>query len=385
MAERLASKVTKLRVLLVTPSVGMGGAEMVQKLLAEQLLMRELDACVYAYEDDGLEDLFGHFPKDRLILNRNISLAELLCRERFDVVHAVTLCTNAGFLESVLKSRYGGGVVMTCHGAFLPAPTFSRADAYTAVSQAVAERIAKSVDVPIRTIYNGIDVSRFRREQVEKPEKPIVLWVGRTHDYMKDFSGFVALAMALRDDPVELWVASATNDERSLTIRDWLGERVRILEHVPPADMPGLYSRVAASGGCLVSTSYSEGLPMCILESMACGCPCVAPTVGGISEVIEHEQDGMLYNRKDGVDAAARLVRSLTSDVALQQTYSANAAKTIADKFTLDHMVDSYMRLYEEICSGRRASRPADVIFRTVASTALSLKRAVSGRKGGGV
>lgn len=45
----------------------------------------------------------------------------------------------------------------------------------------------------------------------------------------------------------------------------------------------------------LVMTSKLENCPMVILESKARGIPCVVPDVGGISEIVNNGQDGVLY------------------------------------------------------------------------------------------
>jgi glycosyltransferase involved in cell wall biosynthesis len=371
-----------LSILLVTPTVAMGGAEMVQRLLADQYLARGFDTSIYSYYDGGSAELFGDFPEDRLYFNRDIGLAELLCRQNFDVLHAVTLTTNCGLLRSAAKARFKGALVLTCHGAFQAEPTFKSVDAYTAVSSAVAKRIEDKVDVPIRVIYNGIDTTKFKPCNPQGHDKPIVLWVGRTHDPMKDFYGLVACAMALRDDPIDLWVASASIDARSLTIRDWLKGRVKILDHVPPRQMPELYSTVANSGGCLLSTSYSEGFPMSILEAMACGCPSVASSVGGIPEMIDIGVNGVLFDRRAGVDEVANLVRSVITDGEYHAQLSQNGITRVQARYSADIMAETYLALYSELLNSKSLqSSLIDTVYKRAICLACSCRSALSRRK----
>lgn len=371
-----------LQILLVTPTVAMGGAEMVQRLLADQFLKRGFETSIYSYYDDGSKELFGDFPKERLFFNRDIGLAELLCRRDFNVMHAVTLSTNCGALESVAKARFRGALILTCHGAFSSEPTFKSVDAYTAVSRAVSKRIEDKVDVPIRVVYNGIDTRKFRPCKPQSNDRPIVLWVGRTHDPMKDFYGFTACAMALRSDPIDLWLASASIDERSLTIRDWLKGRVNILDHVPPSQMPELYSTVARSGGCLLSTSYSEGFPMSILEAMACGCPSVASSVGGIPEMIDSGKNGVLFDRRIGVDEVADLVRSVVTDGEYQAHLAQNGLARVKTQYSADIMSETYLSLYREVLGSKSGrSNIVDTIYKGTVRIACSCRNVVAKRK----
>ncbi|MDH3979732.1 MAG: glycosyltransferase [Gammaproteobacteria bacterium] len=89
------------------------------------------------------------------------------------------------------------------------------------------------------------------------------------------------------------------------------GLSITFRERVAYDDMPLLYNAVAASGGCLLSTSLNESQPMIVLEAMACGCPVVASDVGGLREIIEDGQTGSVYPAGDLQEAAASVSRML--------------------------------------------------------------------------
>ena len=59
--------------------------------------------------------------------------------------------------------------------------------------------------------------------------------------------------------------------------------------------MVHIYNLVGESGGCVLSTSKSEGFQNSLLEGMACGVPVVSTAVGGNVELIQDNVNGRLY------------------------------------------------------------------------------------------
>jgi glycosyltransferase involved in cell wall biosynthesis len=53
-----------------------------------------------------------------------------------------------------------------------------------------------------------------------------------------------------------------------------------------------------------VTSSLEENLPNTIMESMACGTPCVGFQIGGIPEMIDHKENGYICKYKDAEDLA---------------------------------------------------------------------------------
>lgn len=58
---------------------------------------------------------------------------------------------------------------------------------------------------------------------------------------------------------------------------------------------------------CFVNWSESEGLPVSIMEAMACGIPILAPAVGGIPEAVD-ESNGWLIGKDSEVESVAATV-----------------------------------------------------------------------------
>jgi len=62
----------------------------------------------------------------------------------------------------------------------------------------------------------------------------------------------------------------------------------------------------------VLGSRWPENAPLIILEARAAGCPVIAPNVGGISEIIEHGRDGLLYENDEELIAALRLASEAT-------------------------------------------------------------------------
>jgi glycosyltransferase involved in cell wall biosynthesis len=67
--------------------------------------------------------------------------------------------------------------------------------------------------------------------------------------------------------------------------------------------------------------SYSEGLPMAVLEALACGTPIVATKVGGIPEILEDGRHALLISPHD-VDALTAALSRLLDDAELRERMS---------------------------------------------------------------
>lgn len=94
----------------------------------------------------------------------------------------------------------------------------------------------------------------------------------------------------------------------------------------------------------VVLPSYNEGLPMAILEGMACGKAIISTPVGAIPEVVKPE-NGILVTPGD-VDALAAALVRYARDPRLLQTVSVRNAEVIAQRFSMQVMHEKIAALY---------------------------------------
>jgi glycosyltransferase involved in cell wall biosynthesis len=96
-----------------------------------------------------------------------------------------------------------------------------------------------------------------------------------------------------------------------------------------------------------VYVSYSEGLGSAVLLAMSAGVPVVAARVGGLPEIIHHEQNGLLVDARP--DAVAAAVNRLRADPALAKRLAARGRETVAEMFSIEKMVRGTLAVYRRL------------------------------------
>jgi glycosyltransferase involved in cell wall biosynthesis len=101
-----------------------------------------------------------------------------------------------------------------------------------------------------------------------------------------------------------------------------------------------------------VMSSFTEGLPVILLEMGAAGVPTVATAVGGIPEVIDDGQDGCLVPPGDPQALANRIVAMLDDDA--RRRAMGRAARTRVERdFSFAAMGRHYHELFRKLTQGR--------------------------------
>ncbi len=97
-----------------------------------------------------------------------------------------------------------------------------------------------------------------------------------------------------------------------------------------------------------ILSSWSEGLPQSLLQAMATGIPVVATKVGGVPEVVNHEETGILLEPGDHEALAEGIIRILTNpDLSLQCTK--RAKDLVIQKHSVKLMIDKIESIYENL------------------------------------
>lgn len=93
---------------------------------------------------------------------------------------------------------------------------------------------------------------------------------------------------------------------------------------------------------------FGEGLPMVVLEAMACGVPPVGTTVEGVPEAIRDKHNGLLAKPNDPADLARVIKLAIDGEVSWEEMRT-NALQRHGDEFSDSAMANGVAKIYREI------------------------------------
>jgi glycosyltransferase involved in cell wall biosynthesis len=106
----------------------------------------------------------------------------------------------------------------------------------------------------------------------------------------------------------------------------------------------------------VVNSSYTEGLPVIVLEAMAAAVPVVATAVGGTPEVIEDGVEGYLVQAGDPAALADRILRVLRSGVGRKM--GSRGQQRVREQFTFAAQASQYQQLFDRLLHRPPVSDP---------------------------
>jgi glycosyltransferase involved in cell wall biosynthesis len=245
-----------------------------------------------------------------------------------DLVHAhwlpsgvVAMTTRKPFVVQV----WGTDVELARRVPSLARRVLRRARLVIAPSTALAEEARLLGAGEVRVIPSGVDLPAAVGEEADPPE---VLYAGRL-SAEKGVRELVAAA-----DGLPLVVAGDG------PLRD---EVPGALGFVPHDELERLYARAAV----VACPSRREGFGVVCAEAMAYGRPVVAGDVGGLRDLVRHEETGLLVPPGD-VGALRAAMQRLLADPDLRRRFGEAGRARIAEHFTWQRFGDETLRAYED-------------------------------------
>jgi N-acetyl-alpha-D-glucosaminyl L-malate synthase BshA len=296
-------------------------------------------------------------------------MVEVANYENLDLLHvhyAIPHATSAYLAKQMLKNKKDIKVITTLHGtditlvglepSFLPLVKFSieESDGVTAVSRFLKEKTLTNYDInkEIEVIPNFVDTQFlkpkengcFRKNLAAKGEKIIVhtsnfRQVKRVPDTIR------ILEKIIKEVPAKLVLVGDGPDRsecerltRELNLYDqvkFLGKQDGLVEILNSADL-------------FLIPSQSESFGLAALEAMACGIPVISSSVGGLPELIRHNETGFIAEIGD-IDRMAKYSIDLLTNSKKYKLFSENARKRTVENFDKSIILPQYINHYKKV------------------------------------
>jgi glycogen synthase len=242
----------------------------------------------------ALNSVFGAVQRGLNFNTRNIDADLVHCHTWYTHLGGIMAKLNYGIplvvtvhslepLRPWKREQLGGGYDFSC---WVEKMAIEMADAVIAVSEGTRTDILKLFNVnpeKVHIIYNGIDPVEYTKVDATPaltkhgidPQKPFILFVGR----ITRQKGIIYLVNAIKhmDPDFQIVLCAGAPDTPEIAAED----KETVIQ---------LYS--GASVFCC--PSIYEPFGIINLEAMACETPVIASSVGGIPEVVVHDQTGYL-------------------------------------------------------------------------------------------
>ena len=353
-----------MKILYVITGLGLGGAEKVVCDLADQMLILGHQVKI-AYLTGEIVVRPKNINVDLIPLNLNNLYGVYSASKKYkklirdfqpDVVHAHMVhanifarinrigCAIPKLICTAHNSNEGGRVRMIAYRL-----TNFLSDFNSNVSQEATESLISKGAFNknnLTTVYNGIDLSKFKSFKSEKKNDEImVLSVGRFNE-QKDYPNLFRAIKILKDnsliEKIKFYIAGDGE------LRSELEQLIKILNISDNVTLLGIRSDIPElmnQAHFFILPSAYEGFGLVVAEAMACGAFVIATNSGGVAEVMG--DTGLLVPPQDS-KALAKAIEKAVSKTPLEiQENNLKARQRVEVLFSLESSVNKWLALYE--------------------------------------
>lgn len=270
------------------------------------------------------------------VLAQALAMWSICRRNSIHAIHAHWLIPQGLVAAAMLAlTKRSMPFVVTSHGAdlfalngralnFIKRYVIQSAASVTVVSHAMIDQIraigavARQVDV----IPMGVDLAqRFSVAPMVSRSPYEILFVGRLVEKKGVQHLISAMPLVLEQYPdARLQIVGfgpLDKDLRSQVERLNLSASVHFLGAVTQSELPDLYRRAAVfvAPFVKVASGDQEGLPVALMEAVACGCPVVAGDVAGIEDLLGEMKGEVCVDVRDSQALASKICQNLADAV----------------------------------------------------------------------
>lgn len=229
--------------------------------------------------------------------------------------------------EKVLTDRIRrASAVVTCCGA----------------NMEYLERIAPSQQSKFSLVYHGVNLKDFQPVQNadarSAAEKPIILSVGRLVE-KKGFQDLLQALLIVKESGQQFRCTIYGDGPLHQMLERWVEEHgmasdVRLMGDSTQQELISIYQKATVFALTPVQTEDGDrdGIPNVLLEAMAVGLPVITTAVAGIPELVEDNQNGLLYQSHD-VKGISSGILELLRDAEKRKLLGGAASRKVKDQF----------------------------------------------------
>lgn len=295
-------------------------------------------------------------------------MAEVVDREKIDILHVHYAMPHA--ISAILArdlADHDVKIITTLHGTDITVlgidQSFKKmikygiekSDAVTGVSKSLVEQTKRKINTnrDISVIYNFVDEKEYTKRDMTSirdqygifSDDKVVIHISNfrkvkrigdvIHTFKKIHDDVQSKLLLVGDGPE---ISTAFELVKQLELHEsvlFLGKQKKVSDLLSIADLKLLMSE-------------QESFGLVLLEAMSCEVPCIGTNVGGIPEVIKHNETGFLVELGDTEQAAAYAISLLTDDKRLLD-FSKNALVRAREQFHSTVIMKQYIDLYDRV------------------------------------
>jgi glycosyltransferase involved in cell wall biosynthesis len=300
------------------------------------------------FADMGI-DFFNFSASGTFNVKQFVNLYKLIKRNKVMVIHCNDPKSDVyGYLlkmllpQLVLISTAHGWIRRRLRSALYEAVDMfllKRFDAVLAVSESIMQTALTKGVKKVHLIHNGIDINKWHprdHDEIAAGSKKsfAVGFIGRLSPEKRPLD-FVRIAQEFlrHGGDVVFYVAGSGPEEGKMkeeVKRAGIEDKLHFLGQLDFNRLHELYQDLDV----LLVPSYTEGLPINILEASSMRVPVVATNVGGVGEIIRHEHNGLLAEA-GAVGQMAEHLLLLKTDRNFADNLGRNARHIVETEFSM--------------------------------------------------
>jgi len=319
--------------------------------------------------------LFEFPPYDLALASRMAEVAEFQGLDLLHVHYAIPHSVSALLARQMLAAR-GRRLpfVTTLHGtditlvgldrSYLPITRYAiqESDGVTSISSYLKDKTVQDFGVTrgIEVVPNFVNCDVYtpindkakraeERRRLARPDEAILMHLSNFRPVKRVVDVVKVFAQVVREMPAQL-VLVGDGPERSAA--EWLARDLHIHERVHFLGKQERVNELLPLADLLLMPSEMESFGLAALEAMACKVPSIATWVGGVSELIDDGETGLLYPVGE-VEAMARGALGLLNDRPRLEAMRDAGRKTAQKRFCASLVVPQYVRYYESVLADR--------------------------------